>query len=1218
MARLSLSLLGPFQARIDGQRVPGLHANTVRALLAVLAVERDREHTRSSLAQLLWPEQPDAAAFSNLRYTLSDLRHALGDVPIPPARPILVVIRDFIRYNPDADCWLDVREFDRLCSAAAAAATEQTECECLEEAVALYRGPFLAGATLPGSPAFEDWLFWTREQLQRTVMGALRRLVMLYLQADRHEAAQAAARRQVQLEPLDEVAHRQLMVALALGGERSAALIQYERCHQMLVQELHVEPTQETEALVEMIRAGDFKHTIHLSDWTDIRSPLHAANRSLPHAVASPAAFVARERELEQLDLHLARALAGHGQVVFVTGDAGSGKTALMQEFVRRALSQHPGLAAASGSCNAAAGIGDPYLPFRDILQMLSGDVESRRASNSVTPDHARRLWALLPYSVQALIEQGPDLLDRLVPVNPLLLRAEAVTHWPGGTIRSTTCRTRLAELAHGPSSAAENSTTSQEDLFEQVLGVLRVLSLQQPLVLVLDDLQWADRGTISLLFHLGRRLGQSRILLVGAYRPDEVALGRAGERHPLEVVVNELKREFGESAVDLDAASGRAFVDALLDSEPHCLPAAFAKALYGRTEGHALFTVEMLRALQERGGLVCNEGGQWVPGPSLDWEQLPVRVEAVIAERVGHLPHAWQTLLAKASVEGEEFTAEVVARLLALPNDTQAELKAREEEVGRLLSGPLRDQHLVAAHSLRRLRGQRLSRYRFRHFLLHKYLYDSLDSVERAKAHEAVARALEDLYGEDNSDVAVHLAWHWEQAGLMDKAMGYSLQAGKRAMEMSAHHEAAQHFRRGLVMLSGLPDSPEQDRRELDLQLALGSALLATEGMGSQAQILAYSRAYELSARLGEQVALWPALHALASVSTARGQYQQALELGEQLLALAQHSADPAVLALAHFAIGQVLFSSGNTLLRAREHLEQSIRYYDGDCDSESRRFLTALNLFDLGVHARAWLASALWVLGFPDQALRRSQEALDTAEQLDHLMSQVLALYAAGHTHLCRGEDQALQRTVEALERLVSGKQLLVGEVWVEVFGGWLLVYAGQVEEGLARLRQGTEAWQKTGAVFGATAQLRLLAEACVQAGRLEEGLEVVGRALALVERTGSRPNEAELHRLRGELLLARGDDANAAEAALCFRRAFELAHARGQKGWELRAATSLARLGNRIGGGETEDVVTAVAKCDDAQHRLAAVYAWFSEGFDTPDLREAAGLLDRLASP
>jgi DNA-binding SARP family transcriptional activator/predicted ATPase len=1194
VVRLHLSLLGSFQATVDGQAAPGLHSERLRALLAVLAVDADTPHTRQALAALLWPEQADTVALSNLRYTLSDLRHALGDTPARP--PLLLVTRESIRLDPDAGCWLDVREFERFSAVPVSVGASRTECKHLEQAAALYRGPFLEGLTLPGSPAFEEWLFWTREQFQHKMMGVLRRLVAYYELAGHYEAAQVAARRQVQLEPLDEEAHRQLMHALALDGRRSAALVEYERCRHLLAQELEVEPADETVALAEAIRAGALEPIAHSRDHPWTGTDKRPSEPAPPSPGVAPV-FVGRERELAQLEYHLTKALDGHGRVVFVTGDAGSGKTALLQEFVRRAMAFHADLVAADGSCNAAAGIGDPYLPFRDVLQMLSGDIEAKRAGNTITPEHARRLWALLPYSVQALVEKGSDLVDLFVPAAPLLLRAEAVMRRPDSATCSATYRTRLAELVRNRSTLKGRSATGQEDLFEQVVRVLCFLSAQRPLLLVIDDLQWADRGTAALLFHLGRHLAGSRILLACAYRPQAMDEGEAagGTAVGVRMVIHELLRQWDDDLVDLDQADGWAFIEAYVDREPNRLGTNFRQALYDHTGGNPLFTVELLRSFVREGALVQDGTGHWVEAHNLNWECWPPQVEAVIAAHLAALPEEEQALLRAASVQGQQFIAEVVARVV----------ERSEAAVVKCLSGALSTHHrLVGAASVDRLAssGQRLSTYRFRHWLFQHYLYGRLDPVERVALHESTGRALEALYGAQAGELAVELARHFEAAGLVDKAVGYLLQAGKRAMEMSVHFEAVQQFRRGLALLSGLPHSPERDRQELDLQLALGSTLLATEGMGSRAQILAYSRAYELSGRLGEQVALWPALHALASSSIARGQSQKAFDLGEQLLTLAQRSADPMVLALAHFTLGAALFSSGSSLPRAREHLEQAIRYYDEKCDHPSRRYLTSLNLFDLGVNARAWLANVLWILGYPDQALQRSQQALDMVQRLDHFMSQVLALYAACHAQMRQGDDHALARAVQALAQLVRGKHLVVGEAWVAVFGGWLLVRAGQAAEGLAQLRQGTETWQKTGAVFGTTAQMALLAEACVLAGQVEEGLEVVGRTLALVARTDARPNEAELHRLRGELLLARGDEADTVEAEACFRRSIALAHAGEQKGWELRAAMSLARLCLRKGYPDREEARTL----------LAEVYAWFSEGFDTSDLQAAKALL------
>ncbi|HUW09072.1 MAG TPA: hypothetical protein VM537_05045, partial [Anaerolineae bacterium] len=332
----------------------------------------------------------------------------------------------------------------------------------------------------------------------------------------------------------------------------------------------------------------------------------------------------------------------------------------------------------------------------------------------------------------------------------------------------------------------------------------------------------------IDLLFHLGRSLGGSRILVVGAYRPEDIAAGRpdawaaAGqtERHPLELVLYEFQRQFGDITVTVGAEEAQEFVEAYVDSEPNRLGAEFREMLYRQTRGHALFTAELMRGLQDRRDLIQDEQGQWIEGPALDWESLPPRVEGMIGQRIGRLPDAWQQMLRVASVQGEVFAAEVLARVGGVD----------ERETVRRLSGELSRSHrLVSAESLDRLGPQSLSRYRFRHFLFQKYLYSSLDQVQRARLHQATAQALEELHGDETEEIAVQLALHFQEAGLAGKAVGYLSQAGTRCVGQFANEEAIAHFNRGLALLESLPQTAERDQLEFGLQMQLGAPLIAT-----------------------------------------------------------------------------------------------------------------------------------------------------------------------------------------------------------------------------------------------------------------------------------------------------------------------------------------------------------------------------------------------------
>jgi ABC-type oligopeptide transport system substrate-binding subunit/serine/threonine protein kinase/predicted ATPase len=532
--------------------------------------------------------------------------------------------------------------------------------------------------------------------------------------------------------------------------------------------------------------------------------------------------FVAREPELARLDAFLDAALAGRGQVAFVTGGAGRGKTALMEAFRSRAMAAHPDLLVAAGSCNAHSGLGDPYLPFRELLGTLTGDVEAQWAAGAITREHALRLWSGAPQAIQALAQHGPHLVGGFLPAGPLLARARTL---------GVSELERVAERTARPGLGA--SGLERSHLFEQVTRSLGVLAQSHPLLLLLDDLQWADAASISLLFHLGRRLEGSRILIVAAYRPSEVALGHpatprqarddAGsgslERHPLDKVLGEFKRTYGDVWVDLaqmDETRGARFVDAFLDAQPHRLGEGFRRALARHTGGHALFTVELWRALQERGDLTQDEDGRWIEGPALDWDALPARVEGVIENRVGQLSPELRELLALASVEGETFTAQVLARMQGVG----------ERELLRGLTRDLERRHrLVRERGEITVGGQRLSRFQFTHTLFQRYLYQGLGSGERRLLHREVAQVLEELYAGESGEIAVSLARHFQLGGAPERAVDYMLQAGDQARALYAHAEAEGHYTQAVSLLREEGDAERAARTLMKLGLVYTAA---------------------------------------------------------------------------------------------------------------------------------------------------------------------------------------------------------------------------------------------------------------------------------------------------------------------------------------------------------------------------------------------------------
>jgi tetratricopeptide (TPR) repeat protein len=539
----------------------------------------------------------------------------------------------------------------------------------------------------------------------------------------------------------------------------------------------------------------------------------------------TPAPFVSRNAELEWLDGLLVRSLAGAGQIGFVAGDAGLGKSALVREFMHRAQRDHPDLLVAFSDCNPHSGAGDAFLPFREVLGLLTGDVDAPLAEGAITVENAARLRRFLRFSAEALTEVGPDLVGIFVP-------GASLVAWLGGKV----AQNRLGAPA-APRGTPRGTGIDRDTVFQQFTNVLRTIATKQPLVIVLDDLQWADAASLELLFHLARRIEGSRLLIIGTYRPGDIAAPRAGEPHPLQPVLNETKRYYGEIVCDLGAGTEperRELFDALLDAEQNELHAAFRDELFSRTNGHPLFTLEMLSALRDQGVLVRGEGG-WSARAGIDWSRLPARIEGVISERVRRLRPELVDLLSAASVLGDEFSAEVLASMLDLPVPA----------VVRQLSTELDRQHgIVRAQGVITERGRRLSLYRFRHALFQSYLYHGLDDVQAPLLHESAAAALEQFV--DASRAALDLARHCEFAQLWASAARYRTDAAEVALQRFAPREAEALARRAGELAALAADtaisaraarvlgdvhiaagSPEDARHEYERALALDPAPL-------------------------------------------------------------------------------------------------------------------------------------------------------------------------------------------------------------------------------------------------------------------------------------------------------------------------------------------------------------------------------------------------------
>jgi predicted ATPase len=487
---------------------------------------------------------------------------------------------------------------------------------------------------------------------------------------------------------------------------------------------------------------------------------------------------------------------------------------------------------------------------------------------------------------------------------------------------------------------------------------------------------------------------------------------------------------------------------------------------------------------------------------------------------------------------------------------------------------------------------------YIFKHALTQEVAYNSVLIERRKRLHERAGATLESMFAGQLEDHLDELARHYSRSDNLVKAVEYLGRAGQQALQRSAHADAISSLSVAINLLLRLPDNPERVQRELLLQFAIGPAFGAVKGGASLEVERAYTRARELCEQLGETLEVFAALRGLWRMHLLRGELRKAYELAEQLLLRAQNAHDPALLMYAQSALGATSYHKGE-LLPAREHLEDAITLYEPG----RHRPLILRYATDVGVYCLLHAAWALWQLGYPDQALKRGNEGLTLAQGLSHPFSQAFAGSCVSVLRQLRREARAAQETAEGVIALCAERGFTQILANVTVLRGWAMAEQGYNEGGIAQIREGLAASRASGAKLGLTHHLCLLAEACMETGRLDDGLSALTEAIAAADEHENRNYEAEAHRLKGELLL-RQDDSNIAEVQNSFVRATEIARKQSAKSLELRATTSLARLLAKQG------------RCDEARAMLADIYGWFTEGFDTADLKDAKALLDELA--
>jgi predicted ATPase/class 3 adenylate cyclase len=706
------------------------------------------------------------------------------------------------------------------------------------------------------------------------------------------------------------------------------------------------------------------------------------------------------------------------------------------------------------------------------------------------------------------------------------------------------------------------SSQRQRQKTLETLVAILQELAEHQPVLFIVEDLHWTDPSTLELLNLVLDQTPTVSLLVLLTCRPYFQPAWHH-RSYLTEITVNRLSHTQVEQIVNRT-------------TDGETLPTEVLQQIIAKTDGVPLFIEELTKATLESGQLKAVDGHYELIG-SFSAFAIPATLQDSLMARLDRLVTA-KAVAQYAAVIGRQFSYELLQAV------SQLDEVMLQHELRRLVEAELMYQRGVPPQST----------YMFKHALIQDAAYESLLKSTRQHYHQRIAQVLEARFPETTETQPELLAHHCTDAGLNEQAVSYWHKAGQRASERSAHVEAISHLTKGLELLHALPDTPERPQQEVEMQIILGLAVLTTKGNATPEVEKIYTRAWQLCQQLGETSQLFPVLQGLWSYYLVQAEYQRANDLIEQSLHMAQGPLHAIHLMQVHSALGTVFFWGGE-LRRAQAHLEQAVALDD----SQLHQALPSRTLRLSCRFATAWV---LWALGYPERALQSSDGAFTLAKELSRPFSLAFALNQSARLYQFRQDGQCTRERAEASIRLSTEQgfpQPLAGATFLR---GWALTQQGQYAQGIAEMHQGLAAYRTTGAEHQLTYFLALLAEGYGRGGQREEGLTILAEALALVDKKSERFYEAELHRLQGELLLQQ-NSANQAEAETCFQHAIAIAQNQQAKSWELRASTSLARLWQRQG------------KRQEAYDLLAPVYGWFTEGFDTADLKDAKALIDEL---
>jgi class 3 adenylate cyclase/predicted ATPase len=845
------------------------------------------------------------------------------------------------------------------------------------------------------------------------------------------------------------------------------------------------------------------------------------------HRGLSP--LVGRESEVTLLQERWAQVKEGLGQVVLLHGEAGIGKSRLVQVLKE----QVAGDAHTRIECRSS-----PYYQHTALYPITDLCERAWQLARDDTPEArlAKVEQALRPYRLT---------LAETVPLFTTLLALPLPAD-------------RYAPLNLSPQ-------RQRQKTLETILAMVLEQAERQPVLFILEDVHWLDPTTLELLGLLVEQAPTVRLLLLLTCRPTFQSPWEP-RSYVTHTTVSRLTRQQVEQLA-VQVAGGK------------LLPPVILQQLVDKSDGVPLFVEEMTKAVLESGLLKATNDQYELTGP-IPALAIPATLHDSLMARLDRLGAAKGVAQLGATI-GRQFAYEVLQGVLSLGE------AALQRELGRLVEAELLYQRGVPPQAT----------YTFKHALIQDAAYQSLLRSTRQQVHQQIAQVIEARFPTIVETQPELVAQHYTAAGCTELAVAYWQRAGEHASERSAHLEAVSHLTTGIELLKTLPETPELLQQSLRLHLALGVVLQITKGHAAPEVEYAYTQTYGLCQQVGETPELTTVLHGLYRFYAIRPQLHTARELAETLLRLAQRTDDSALAVVAHYALGVTWLCLG-ALPAARQHLEEGSARYTPD----QRRAPVFRTGVDPGVSCRVHAACTFWLLGCPEQALAHIHDALALAHALSHPYSLAFAGCWVAFVSQFRRDVPAVHEHGEIAVALATEQGFPLWVAWGTILRGWALAMQGQGEAGRILIRRGITAHRATGAALLVPYFCTLLADVSVHLGHTEDGLQALAEAHTLVEQQEERWWEAEVHRLRGVLLLQQtGTQQEEAEA--CFQRALDVARRQEAKSLELRAAMSLSRLWQQQG------------KRQEAYDLLAPIYGWFTEGFDTTDLQEARVLLEAL---